>query len=244
MAEKKTAEKSIGKKNAEMQITRIPMTPTAFEEKAQAASRSNSREDNFRALELAEAAVENKDLNGAEFHFSKFTDVVFNAVNLRSAEFYFAEFNNVRFVGCSIERAYFCYGKLNGVTFDHCLLDGSEFNMILGKADFIECSMRRTEFPMASAEMTMTRCANHGSEFNGCLALNLSASECDFQAAEFNDSKINGKFTKCIFTDAEFNGSDGSEAVFDGCPMRSIETRGASSIEVADNDDDDDDFEL
>ncbi|MBQ7695602.1 MAG: pentapeptide repeat-containing protein [Lentisphaeria bacterium] len=244
MAEKKAAEKSVGKKNETVQVSRIPMTGATFEEKVQVASRGNSRDDNFRAVELAGTTIQNKDLNDAEFHFSKFTDVVFNAVNLRGAEFYFAEFENVRFVGCSIERGYFCYAKFNGVTFDHCLLDGSEFNMVAGKADFIECSMRRTEFPMASAEMTMTRCANQGSEFNGCLALNLTASESDFQAAEFNDSKIVGKFTKCVFTDAEFNGSDGGEAVFDGCAMRSIETRGASSIEVADNDDDDDDFEL
>ena len=239
------AEKNVGsKKNAAVELSRIPMSPTAFEEKVQVASRNNSRDDNFRAVELAGATVQNKDLNGAEFHFSKFTDVVFNAVNLRGAEFYFAEFENVRFVGCSIERAYFCYGKLNGVTFDHCLLDGSEFNMILGKVEFIECSMRRTEFPMAAAEMTMTRCANHGSEFNGCLALNLTAAECDFQAAEFNDSKIEGKFTKSVFTDAEFNGSDGTAAVFESCAMRSIETKGASGIEVADTDDDDDDFEF
>ncbi len=244
MVEKKAAEKSVGKKNETVELSRIPVTAATFEEKAQYTSRGNSRDDNFRALELKETTVGNKDLSSAEFHFSKFTDVVFNAVNLRGAEFCFAEFENVRFVGCSIERANFNYGKFNGVTFDHCLLDGTEFNMIAGKADFIECSMRRTEFPMASAELTMTRCANHGSEFNGCLALKLTASESDFQAAEFNDSKIEGGFTRCVFTDAEFNGCDGTGAVFESCAMRSIETKGAAGIEVADTDDDDDDFEF
>jgi len=240
MAEKKTAEKSVGKKNETVELSRIPMTAATFEEKVQHASCGNSRDDNFRALELKGATVENKDLNGTEFHFSKFTDVVFNAVNLRCAEFFFAEFENVRFVGCSIQRANFCHSKFNNVTFDHCLLDCTEFDMIAGKADFIECSMRRTEFPMASAEMTMTRCANHGSEFNGCLALKLTASESDFQAAEFNDSKIEGVFTRCVFTNAEFNSCDGSAAVFESCALRSIETKGAVGIEVADTDDDDD----
>lgn len=226
-------------------VNRKVYTPEQFLDKAAAKSSSSLRNDenNFRCLELADTVVEGKNLENAEFYFSKFTGVKFVNCDLNYAAFKGAELHHVTFERCKLERSEFNFAAMDDVSFTECFLDSGEFDFASGTAAFAQCSMENAEFTMCGLDLSFLRCNLNGADLNGCHALKLHAEDSDFTRAELNDCVLSGSAKECLFPRAEFNATDGSEFSFVNCSLRDIDADGATGISERDIVDTDDDLD-
>ena len=223
-------------------IHRKTVTAEQFLDKAAEKSVSNGRgsENDFRYLEVADTVVDARNLENAEFNFSKFSNVTFSNCDLSYAEFKGAELHHVTFSHCKIERSYFDFAQMDEVSFTNCFVNSSEFDFASGRVSFSACSMEGTEFPMSDLELTLRQCNLCRAELNGSSMLHLHAEASDFSRAELNDCTLAGEAKECVFSNAEFYGSDGTAFRFLGCKLRDISTNGAIGISEDDSDESDD----